>query len=582
MQITIENWKGCAKLDVTTANVTLFAGRNGAGKTSALEAIAYTATGQALSVAKRAAKIRRGQSRASCTLKRGDSERNLTLPAGKVTLTDWETTTSPYAAGFIDATTLKPKDLTELMLQYLDARPTADELLKAIAPYGFSKTEADDIVGYIKKHGDDGWDAAHKSYVSQGQGLKGQFKEVTGFITHGGPDGEKWVPENWEAELAAMSLETLQANLADAETQLEAAIRMQAVDDSRHNELKEIFQGIEPAKEAVAKATNDREAARHREKAAQAEYDEARKEFDAVKVPVAGEKPKTIKCHNCGCENLTTGGKPAEYKGPTEAEIKKAQGLKADASAKCSATKSQLEIAQAQVMAASLAVNNAEREVKKCQDAHQELMNGIAKPEGSVTTDEIESLRSVRRQAMQRVEAKKKHDRASTLFKSIVKNAQLLEVLKPEGLRKTKLAAAVKEFNTERLAKVCEIAGWKHHDTNEDLILKLFPEDMTFAFGPTALDECGEAEKAKARITMQISLAYLDRSDMIIIDRIDDLEGNSLEELFTLLSVLDEKTVVVAKHYRDKEQAPDLVAFGMGQTFWIEGNESRLLEGVSV
>ena len=566
MEITIENWKGCRSATITAQGVTLLAGRNGAGKSSALEAIASAATGRKLSTAEKQRKVSRGQARASVVITDGPSVRELSLPSGELSLVQWESSTSPYAAGAIDATALSSKDLTALMLSILDARPTEDDLRKALAPYGYDPKEQENVCAHIRKHGDKGYDAAHETFADQGKKLKGQYRECTG-QTYGVAQSASWIPDGWEADLTTFSEETLQAALADENSRLEALIKEQAVDDSNYAALQEKWLGIDKAMEAVAKATEDREVAKQREKAAQDEYDSARLAYQKIPVIAKGVKPDTFKCFNCGQENLAGGGKPPDAKGPSEKEIAENLKTRQAAEAAGKAAKNQLDIMQAQALSAILAVNNAEKEVAACQAAHEELLAAKPADAKGATTEEIEAQRGAVAHAERRIRLFQQYQRSRVLYNSVVKNQYLIDILAPEGLRKQKLSAAVKQFNLEHLKPVCDLAQWTD-EAGERQELVIFPNDMTMAFGPTALEECSEGEKVKARITMQVALAYIDDSDMILIDRIDELDSVGRHQLFTLAASLDDKPVIVALHYRDREAAPNIAK--IGRTYWIE------------
>ena len=578
MEITIENWKGCHSATIIASCVTLLAGRNGAGKSSCLEAIAYTATGSKLSTAEKQRKVSRGHARASVVISQGSSTRELSLPSGDLSLVQWESSTSPYAAGMIDATDLSSIDLTALLLTILDARPTEDDLAKALAPYGYDKAAQANVLKHIKQHGDRGYDAAHDTFADQGKKLKGQYRECTG-QTYGVAQSASWIPDGWEADLTTFSEETLQAALADENSRLEALIKEQAVDDSRYSCLQEKWLGIDRAMEAVASAIENREVAKHREQAAQDEYDNAREAYRKIPVLAKGVKPETFKCYNCGIENLAGGRKPPDAKGPSEKQIAENLAARQAAEAAGVAAKNQLDIMKAQTLSASIAVNNAQKDVDACKAAHEELI--AAKPADSkgATTEEIEAQRGAVANAERRLRLFNQYKRSRVLYNSVVKNQYLIDLLAPEGLRKQKLSEAVKRFNVEHLKPISDLAGWTG-ESGERQDLVIFPNDMTMAFGPTALQECSEGEKVKARITMQVALALIDNSDMILIDRIDELDRVGRRELFELAASLDEKPVIVALHYANRDEAPDISA--IGRTYWIEGHSvTPLAEAVT-
>ncbi|RMD61382.1 MAG: hypothetical protein D6826_10040, partial [Alphaproteobacteria bacterium] len=155
--------------------------------------------------------------------------------------------------------------------------------------------------------------------------------------------------------------------------------------------------------------------------------------------------------------------------------------------------------------------------------------------------------------------AKREADRIHTAIEA---NQHVIDVLAPGGLRARKLAEAVRRFNAEALAPLCEAAGWRAVTLDNGL-------EPTYGGRPYAL--LSASEQYRVRATLQVAMARLDGSEAVILDAADILDRRGRNGLFKML-IAAGLPALIGMTITDPEKTPppDLAASGRGMTYWIE------------
>jgi hypothetical protein len=143
----------------------------------------------------------------------------------------------------------------------------------------------------------------------------------------------------------------------------------------------------------------------------------------------------------------------------------------------------------------------------------------------------------------------------------IVENNALVAALAPDGVRRTVLATKLAALN-QRLADLCQTAGWAPVVVADDL-------SVSFAGRPFVL--LSASEQYRARVTLQVALADLDGSDVVIVDAADILDRGGRNGLFAMLRGTGMRSLVCMTMNR-VEDVPDLGAAGIGRSYWIGGS----------
>lgn len=157
-------------------------------------------------------------------------------------------------------------------------------------------------------------------------------------------------------------------------------------------------------------------------------------------------------------------------------------------------------------------------------------------------------------------EAVKQKLEAGRIHAALLRNQAIVRILAPEGLRKVTLAKALERFNTEQLAPLCDAAGWKRVEINDNLLP---------TYGGRALLLSG-GEKYRVRAVLQVAVARLDGSRCVVLDEADTLEPAGRNGLLKLLRAWG-GPALVGMTFGKPEQVPDLAKLGFGVSYWIEG-----------
>ena len=84
------------------------------------------------------------------------------------------------------------------------------------------------------------------------------------------------------------------------------------------------------------------------------------------------------------------------------------------------------------------------------------------------------------------------------------------------------------------------------------------------------------SEQFRSRAALQLAMARLDQSSMVVIDGADILDAPARSGLFALLDEAGLPALVCMTLNR-REQVPDLEAAGLGQSYWISGGVAQPL-----
>ena len=82
----------------------------------------------------------------------------------------------------------------------------------------------------------------------------------------------------------------------------------------------------------------------------------------------------------------------------------------------------------------------------------------------------------------------------------------IIKITSPTGLRQQKIAQAIDQFNTGKLAPLCKAAGWP--------LVAIAGEDLGTTYGGRIYSLISKSAQLKVRIILQLAMAALDRSSL--------------------------------------------------------------------
>ena len=179
---------------------------------------------------------------------------------------------------------------------------------------------------------------------------------------------------------------------------------------------------------------------------------------------------------------------------------------------------------------------------------------------------DVDRLRETGKRAEIRLKAFLAKGAADAVHTQIYYNDRAVKILAPEGLRASKLRTRLDDFNSE-LITLSHVAGWRSATVQPD---------MTLSYGTRPYPLLSASEQYRVRACLQVAMAKLDKSDIVILDAADILDGAMRRGLIDMLIVAEIPALVCMTVSRE-DQIPDLRKSGIGHSYVIEDGVTRLL-----
>jgi hypothetical protein len=546
--ISIRDYRGCARADIELAPLALIAGQNEQGKSSLAQAVRAGLTGTAIpiqGVAKKDAKllVREGAEGGRVHVKDDDGH-DAGIEWPKCTVVG-DRKSSDFAVGLRHLFDLDEKERANVLAGYINSKPTVEDLNAAMEDAQYAQKSIDQVWASVT--GPEGWDGTHKKAKEHGTVQKAKWEATTG-EKYGAQKAVDWKPQGYPADLPADPRGGLEAALARAKQELERLIGLAAVAKSDIDGLR---------KKASSIAVLEKKAA-----AAKAEKDKLSKAYDEwTRKPYPQIPSPPVQCPNCSA-NLKI------VNGTGLAEALNAPTVKEISDAKLAVQQHQQSLAAAkQAFEAAYDIHQqVERDLREANAAKSEL-DGLSDRGGEVATDQqVSDARAAADTAQKALSAYDAATTAAYLHTQIVKNAALVEILAPDGLRKRKLASGLKAFN-DYLAIACQGAKWP--------VVRL-DENLNPHYGTRPVWAASASGQWRARVVVQLVMAKMDESAAVVIDEADILDQKGRNNLFALLKDTGIKAVVCLTANKP-DVVPDLAKAKLGKSFWIEAGVATLI-----
>lgn len=552
MNITIKNFRGVARAEfmLVEGRVTLITGPNGAGKTSCAQAVGAAFSGEmpveGVKKSEAGVLVRAGAMKGSIEVDcDGEGTITVSYPSGKVTTTGAPAVASVYALGMVDLTRLEPKKAAAVLLEYLKATPTQENLTAALSRIGFTEAQHAALWRDVQNLG---WDGAEKLWREKGQRLKGRWETIAG-ERYGPSKAETWAPAKWATGLEGASEESLTAALTQAREFLEAAIATSAVSADRR-------EALQCDASALVVFQKERDLAKKAKDEAWAASKVAAEALRAL--PVPAREQAVTPCPHCEQGVVVVGGrlmKPAAVDPTADAE--KRAAIEA-------ATKRANIAAQAAGEAASK-LAEWERHVTASTNAARELAELPPESKAAEGAD-LEHCREAVRRAEDELQAFRAYRDAKATHEGIVTNDLVVEQLKPDGLRLRKLSIAIANFN-DVLGSICDKAKWGRVRLDASL---------AFTYDDRQLSLVSASQRFRAAVVVQCALALLDKSAVVVVDAADILDTAGRNGLVMMLRGLPGSIAAMVCMTMNQRDVP----FNGGLSYWLENAETHEVKEV--
>ena len=222
-RISAQNYLGIREADIALDRpVQLFAGRNGAGKSSLQESIRMALTGETVRVDLKknyGALVTEGQESGFVEVETADASYSVVLPSGKGLHSD-----NPMLPFVLDAqrfASLSPDERRAFLFGLMGLSSSGDAVKKRLADKGFDDARVALVMPLLRA----GFEAACKEAQNRARDAKAAWKTVTGGETWGKDKAPKWQPAPLpaDAEKAGTRHENAVAKMKEVEQELGAA-----------------------------------------------------------------------------------------------------------------------------------------------------------------------------------------------------------------------------------------------------------------------------------------------------------------------------------------------------------------------
>ncbi len=547
--ISVRDYRGCARADIELAPLALIAGNNEAGKSSLAQAVRAGLTGQAIpipGVAKKDAKllVREGAETGRVHVKDDDGQdAGIEWPKCAVF---GDRKSSDFAVGLRHLFDLDEKERANVLAGYINSKPTVEDLHAAMEDAQYTQKSIDQVWSSV--NGPEGWDGTHKKAKEHGTTLKGKWEAATG-EKYGSQKAEGWKPQNYPNTVNTPDPRGgLEAELNAAKRELERVVGLAAVAKADIDALREKASGIAAleVQEVAKKKVKDK---------LSAEFDE----WTRKRYPILPQMP--MQCPKCDTAlSLAAGGQSLQPAvAVTAADVTTAKQAIEEHRQSLQAAKLAFETAydaHTAVCTELRAANTAKTELAGLKDAGGEIATG----------DQLTAARTAVDAAQKALNAYDAATTAAFCHTQIVKNAALVDILAPDGLRKRKLAAGLAAFN-DYLAIACQGAKWPAVRLDENL---------SPHYGTRPVWSASASGQWRARVVVQMVMAKMDGSQAVVIDEADILDQKGRNNLFALLKEYGTRAVVCMTSNKP-ELVPNLAKAKLGYSYWVDsGVVSRI------
>lgn len=499
MKLTVTNFRGIKNAIIELSRITLITGANYQGKSSIIQALqaALCTVLPFDGLKKNQAKlIVNGNQKDSTVLFESPSgEQTIKYPTCESQSSGVPVNISEYASGLKSFALIPVKDRAKELQVILKSDPDKTNFDAAMAPI-LPIASSDKLWETIDKLG---WDAAHEQVKTKCTQLKGEWCGITGERAYGSDKAGNWYPAEWEQDLTRKTIAELKSELVEAEKWYEIAVSNQAVSQSEIDGLKKQCADIA----AYRKTVTDLETviADKRKRKTNIE-----KSISEMQKP----DPDTCECPNCKTKLQYQNGTLILAEVLTEKQI-------AD-------RKKAMEAAQLSIFDLKTEIERHEADLSKArttftiaEQAEQKLKKLSARKTGEENPQAIEKTKSDLERARNRLSVREKYDAAHSKHKAIIQNVAIIDVLSPNGLRKTSVANAMDKLHSE-IQKYSDLAKWAD---------VLIDDEMSVYMHGVPYSLLSKSEKFRCRTLLQIVFSKIIGDTLVIIDDIDELDADS-------------------------------------------------------
>lgn len=530
--LNVQNFLGVRAVDVPlTKPVTLFAGKNGAGKSSLQEAVRMALTGESVRVGMKkdyGQLVTEGAESgfAEVTID-GAVRAFVTLPDGKTTpLTEYVPPTAlPYV---LDAQRFAKMDANErrgFLFGLMGLSAGGAEVKKRLLAKGCNDQKVETIAPMLRA----GFDTAHKEAQAKARDEKAAWRTITG-ETYGDKKAATWAAEKPAFDAAALG--DLQQKLEAANADLSAANQRIGALQSNHKRHTEAAHRLAELREKGSRY------ARISDKLVRDEAELKDWEKKVADLKGSEHSQNALPCPDCGVMLVLKDGALVHAaplaKGTDDDLLRLPEYEKALRLLQSAVANGQRDLAEAD--AAARAVTEFEAAAGTAPDeaeinAAKDALGEIARKQQALSVS-LDLARDAERKAKQ---ADERTAKALAAHEAVLAWLQIADALAPDGIPGEMLSEALTPLN-ERLETSSEVAEWMAVSVGSDMEITATTRSLAPETRPYAL--LSESEKWRADAMLAEAVAHLSKIKLLVLDRFDVLDMKGREDLIAWLDIL--------------------------------------------
>lgn len=558
--INIQNFLGARAVEVQlTKPVTLFAGKNGAGKSSLQEAIRMALTGESVRVGLKkdyGQLITEGAESGFAEVEIDGTVRAfVTLPDGKTTpLTEYVPPTAlPYVLDAQRFAKLEPNERRAFLFGLMGLSAGGDEVKKRLLEKGCNAQNVESIMPLLRS----GFDAAHKEAQAKARDEKAAWRTVTG-ETYGEKKAASWAAE--KPAFSQSEIDTLQKKLTDADYQLGIQNQRLGALNADRNSYNSIMQRIAGLREKANLLARRQEKLAHDETSLK----EWEGKVDFTRQRAAGGR-KVGLVHDlafCLNESLRMVIPFGEMDDRQRASLADANAVLEKYSAEHGSIESagagdtearnQLPEYEKSLQLMQRSVSNSQRDVAESSSAVSTILElesslGDTAPSETVikgVADKIADIELVKRELNKEIEALNKSKEAASnaeqrtakamsAHESVLAWIAIADALAPDGIPGEMLAEALGPIN-DRLSASSKDAEWRRVFIAPSM--DIYDGDLDEV--PRHYSLLSESEQWRADAMIAEAISHLSKINVLVLDRLDVLDLQGREDLIAWLDIL--------------------------------------------
>jgi hypothetical protein len=545
MRVQIKNFVGIAKADLEIeAGITLVAGDNAMGKTSVLRGLGALLTGEPVpkGLGKAEALVMDGCKSAELSLVNGTASAAITYPNPKFVAQGEPPQASAIAAGTLTYTDLPEKERATFLVALLRATPTPDQLRQTLK----DELGGDDIAALLNMLKSASWDDVCERMRERRTKLKGKWEDLTG-ERWGDRKSKDWLPQAWDERTdSPHAMPTPQQRLVAAQEAFDKISQEAYISEGEHRALKDLAGKREPTQMSL-------DLAKRQLPSIEADWAKLRGDLDAMAAP----DEDGIPCPHCGAHVIVARGPDGTKLLPLQPAL---EGEAENRKAAIDAKREKVAEAYKKLEYQQGLIGACEQTLREIAAAEAKL-KGARKGNGEDRESKLRKAKEALEGAQASAARARQAQEAQDLAERVRYHDLIVDVLGPDGLRRTEMEKKLAAFEAEVLALTKELITWKPLTIDRKTLLP--------AYGGRPYVLCSKSEQWRVNATLQVAIALLQGAAMVCLDGADILARNGQEDLLAgLLDRLPFPVVVGATYDRQKD-APDLAAAGIGRVYWI-------------